>query len=513
MELQKLTKQMLDRIGNRRIIVYTMVKSYLRQMAAQFGDESLSKIDLIIDDVERNFGVCELSDTHKYRVVPVDTLRDYDPDEYVILVTSEYYWKKKEHLDKLAYPITKDIYYFEDEDTAFYHEYIEKYKDTPLKDSIVFRSGMRVAKDYPYSDFTDNAKALFDHMLEKGFNERYELIWLVGDISKYEDYKGIKNVTFLDDEWCHSENTEERDRYYEAICLSRYFFFTEHCSFVRLPRDGQIRVQLWHGHGFKARNLTEDCSFQYEYMTVAGHLYKEIHKEVFCLNDNQLVITGLPKQDWVYHPIPKEEWAKLGIPKAEKYILWLPTVRKTGKGSITDNDTLHTETGLSVVNKYEDLEQLENLLERFEIVLIIKLHPEQEDFISFKGKYKNIHILENSLLSAKRIHINQLMAYSDALISDYSSVAMDYTLADKPIAFTLEDKDAYENSIGFVLNPIEDYLPGACIYDYSEFESFINSIGNGIDEFCEKRRKMSKLMNEFQDDGNCRRVLEAMGVM
>ncbi|MBQ9334661.1 MAG: CDP-glycerol glycerophosphotransferase family protein [Lachnospiraceae bacterium] len=512
MGLQKLTQSIIDSIGGRRIVIYTMVKSYLKQMAEQFGDVVLARIELIIDDVERNFGTCEVDDTHQYKVVPVDYLQNLDPNEYVILITSEYYWKKKENLDNLPYPITKDVYYFEDIDTAYYHEYLDEYKATPLRDAIVFRSGMRVAADYPYSDFTDNAKALFDYMLEKGYNERYELIWIVADPTKCNDYNSIPNVRFLDDEWCHSKKKNERDAYYEAICLSKYFFFTEHCSFVRLPREGQVRIQLWHGHGFKGRNIYEDCSFQYDYMTVAGNLYKQIHKEIFRLKEEQLLITGLPKQDWVYHPVSPREWESLGIPRAEKYIFWLPTVRKTGRGSITDNDTLHTETGLSVVNSYSDLDKLNALLERFRMVLVVKLHPEQEENINFNGKYRNIHILKNQLLADRRIHINQLFAYSDALVSDYSSVAMDYALTDKPIAFMLEDKEAYEKSIGFVLNPIEEYLPGVCVYSYDEFESFIKEVYEGNDGCADRRRRMSRLMNEFQDDKNCERVLEAVGI-
>lgn len=481
-------------------------------MKKQFGDDALSNIKLIIDDVPRNFGKCELDGDFSVDVVPVEKLKDYNPDEYAILITSEYYWKKFENLEKLDFPITDEIYYFEDRDTAYYHEYLEKYKDTPLEDIIVFRSGMRVAKDYPYSDFADNAKALFDHMLENGYNEKYELVWLVGDPNAYEDYKDVKNVTFLDDEWCHADKEEDREKYYRAICLAKYFFFTEHCSFARLPREGQTRIQLWHGHGFKGRNLIEDSSFQYEYMPVGGKLYSDIHERLFLLNHDQLMITGLPKQDWLFHPISEELWDSFEIPKAKKYIFWLPTIRKTGKGSITDNDTLHNETNLPLVKTFDDLSDLNEELIKNDMAIILKIHPEQEDNIEFKGRYKNIFVLDNEKLANNRLNINQILAYSDGLISDYSSVAMDYTMLDKPIAFAFDDKDAYKNSIGFVYDPIEEFIPGEPIYTKDELFGFIEEVSKGKDNVREKRREITRKMNEFQDDKNSERVLKAVGI-
>lgn len=514
MALQKLTKESLREIDGKRVIVYTMVKSYLFQIEAEFGSAFLDRIDRIIDDVPRNFGTCTLDEKHRYEVTGVEYLQGIDPEDYVILITSEYYWKKYENLKAIDAPITEQIYWYEDTDTAYYHEYLEKYKDTPLKNSIVFRSGMRVAKDYPYSDFADNAKALFDYMLREGLNEKYELIWLVGDPTQYGDYADVKNVTFMDDEWCHAKRKEERERYYEVICLSKYFFFTEHCSFVRFPREEQIRVQLWHGHGFKGRNLNEDCSFQYEYMPVAGALYKEIHRKLFHLREDQLIVTGLPKQDWIYHPVKRSAWEALGIPEAGKYIFWLPTIRTTGKGSIVDNDTLHTETGLPCVDTAEELDRLQGLLEEKQIVIVLKLHPEQEEKIGFDPqRYKNICFLKNEVLAEKRLHINQVLGYADALLSDYSSVAMDYTLLDRPIGFAVEDQGDYKEKIGFIFDLIEDWMPGEPLYTFDALFTFIESVADNDDPTKEKRRRIRNQMSEYEDDRSSERVLKAVGIL
>lgn len=45
-------------------------------------------------------------------------------------------------------------------------------------------------------DFTDNGRALFDYLVENGYNQKYELVWLVHDPKKYEKYQA-SNVKFV----------------------------------------------------------------------------------------------------------------------------------------------------------------------------------------------------------------------------------------------------------------------------------------------------------------------------
>ena len=35
-------------------------------------------------------------------------------------------------------------------------------------------------------DFTDNGRALFDYLIENGYNKKYEIIWLVHEPEKYK---------------------------------------------------------------------------------------------------------------------------------------------------------------------------------------------------------------------------------------------------------------------------------------------------------------------------------------
>ena len=121
---------------------------------------------------------------------------------------------------------------------------------------------------------------------------------------------------------------------------------------------------------------------------------------------------------------------------------------------------MESETGLPIVNSKEKMDYLNTVLSEKNIVLIVKLHPFQDRAMVHCDDYSNIHLIENEDLVAWDIPINRLLGQADALISDYSSAAVDFMLLDRPIAFMLEDIEEYEKSRGFVFENIRECFLG-----------------------------------------------------
>lgn len=113
------------------------------------------------------------------------------------------------------------------------------------------------------------------------------------------------------------------------------------------------------------------------------------------------------------------------------------------------------------------------------MVMIIKLHPVQRNSIISHLKLSRISVLENQDIASMGFQINTLLSKADALISDYSSVAVDYMLLDRPLAFMLEDVEQYQESRGFVFDNIHDCLPGAELYTYEDLEGFLADVAGG----------------------------------
>ena len=394
-------------------------------------------------------------------------------------------------------------------------EYRELYQNCPLKNIIIFRSGPMPESYIKGMDFDDNARALFEYALSINLQKEYELVWLVKNPEEWEDkFSCYNNIFFFSYEDAESEDKVRRDKYFRALCLAKYIFMTDTYGFAMRSRADQTRIMLWHGCGFKARLGNCSCADKYEYMTVTGDEYARIYAEAFGLRSEQMLVTGYPKVDYIFHPL--SGWQKiLNIPKASKYIFWLPTFRNTDTEGLERHN--HTkpkgETGLPLVNSLQELRKIDEILSAAGTILLIKLHPFQNrSMVNNLTGFLNIYLLEHDVLLEHGIHINHLLGYADALISDYSSVAVDYLVLDRPIGFTLDDMDTYGKERGFFWEDVRKWLPGEEIYNFQDFISFIRDVMANKNLGYEKRKSISEQMQKYRDDQNSLRVLNVLGI-
>ncbi|MBQ8665513.1 MAG: CDP-glycerol glycerophosphotransferase family protein [Lachnospiraceae bacterium] len=394
-------------------------------------------------------------------------------------------------------------------------EYREKYKDAELEDIIIFRSGPMADTYIPGMDYDDNARALFEYALSAGFDKKYKLVWIVKDPSEWADkFSTHENVLFLSWEDADSDDVAKRDNFFHYLCLAKYLFMTDSYGFALGSRPDQVRVMLWHGCGFKTRLGFKPNEHNYEYMTVTGDEYARTYAKVFGLREDQMLVTGYPKVDYIFHP--DNDWQKkLNVKPADRYVFWLPTFRNTNKPGLERHD--HTkpkgETGLPVVASLEEMRSINNLLRKKDAVMIIKLHPFQDrNMICDMSEFSNIQLIENESLLQADIQINQILGYADALLSDYSSVSVDYLVLDRPVGFTLDDVESYERERGFFWPDVKPHLPGKEIYGFEELYAFISDSLEGLDPGAEKRHSICDEMQKFKDDHNSERVFKVLGI-
>ena len=449
-------------------------------------------------------------------VLPRQSFREMEADT-IFIILNDYFRETFEKLRELeggpAGRKNRRIYFFPDRETQTDLSYREKYRDSPLEDIIVFRSGPHAASYVKGMDYGDNARALFEYMLRAGYHKKYELVWLVRDPSEFSAVmEKHDHVRFLPYHWAVSEIKEERDAYYRVLCLAKYLFMTDAYGFCRNARKDQIRVQLWHGCGFKTRVNFVPCEKRYEYHVVISEVYRQIHQKIYGLRGDQVLVTGYPKNDWLFHP-DREAWRRFGFPEADHYLFWLPTFRmaKTGLSGLNEYD-LEGQTGLPVLDTHEKLDRLESVLDRLHTVLVLKLHPFQDADKIGRVERNHLVLMDHGRLAESGVQINQLLGCADGLISDYSSVAVDYMLLDRPVGFTLDDVEEYGESRGFVFDRIREWLPGKEIRSVEDMERFIEEVAAGKDPGGEKRRRLRAKMHGFTDDGSCGRVLRALGI-
>lgn len=511
MALRKLTKENVKILSKRQICLYEKSVSHLEELCNLYPVSDA--ISFIVDTNERSLGEFVFRG-RTLTVYDASYLAQTDLKHTAIVITSDYYREAYRKVMAVIGPERPDIdiYYFVNREAEYEDDYRKQYAQSAPEDMIVFRSGPHASSYVKGMDFADNARALFEYALQAGLNRRYKLVWMVKNPAEFERYREIENVSFVSFDWSVSEHKEERDAYYRVLCLAKYFFFTDAYGFARNCRRDQVRVQLWHGCGFKTRVNFVRCERRYEYTTVISNLYAGIHADIYGLRDDQVLVTGYAKQDWLFHP-ERADMQKLQIPKAGRYIFWLPTFRSTEQKLAQLNEyELESETGLPIVNTREKLERLNAVLRERDIVLLVKLHPFQNREMVRCEKCSNVILLENEDLLEHDIPINRLLGQADALISDYSSAAVDYMLLDRPIAFMLEDVEEYEQSRGFVFENIREWLPGKEIFAFEDVCAFVEEVAKQQDSTADKRRSLRARMHQYCDDGNCRRIFEAFGI-
>lgn len=469
-------------------------------------------IDAVADNNEALWNTCGHIDDVKFNIICPDEIGKYLTDKHILLITTTYYKQVQDQLYLTLTTYTGPVYYFPSDRDLKYEEYVKLHNGEPLKDIIVFRSGL--AEYVEGFDFSDNAKALFEYMLEKEYNKKYSLVWMVKCPDDYDKYAGIENVEFVSYEWENEEDKELSNKYFHAMYFAKYFFFTDTHFWLRNCRTGQLRVNLWHGCGFKDRKKKNGpCRKCYDFMTVNSDAYAAIHAEEYGCDAEQMLVTGLAKQDWLFKGIDLPIHELLGIQKSDKYIFWLPTFRMAAKGLERLNEyILDSETGLPIITTDMKMRELDDVLKSLDMTLIIKLHPVQDNSLIVHKRYNNIAIVDNKVLTAMDLHINSLLSQANAIISDYSSVAVDFLLLDRPVGFTLDDLQEYENSRGFVFNPIKDYLPGKEIYNFDQFIDFIKEVSQGLDSSRTRRHMLLSIFHKFNDGQNCERILKSVGI-
>ena len=191
----------------------------------------------------------------------------------------------------------------------------------------------------------------------------------------------------------------------------------------------------------------------------------------------------------------------------------MPTFRKaTASRSYLNEQAVDSDTGIQLIHYENEAYEIDRLLEEKDISVLMKLHPIQASGQIKLPTLKRLKCVEHRELIRVGLEINKILGDADALISDYSSAAVDYLVLDRPIAFSVEDIDGFKERRGFMFANIEESLPGKLLYTFDELKQFILEIAEGVDSSLEKRRVVGTRLNEFSDDRSSERVIKALGI-
>ena len=119
-----------------------------------------------------------------------------------------------------------------------------------------------------------------------------------------------------------------------------------------------------------------------------------------------------------------------------------------------------------------------------------------------------IKVFQNKHLDEAGVILYELLAESDVLFTDYSSVFIDYLNLDRPIAFVCDDVEVYSENRGFCFEPVGEYLPGEMIKNYEELKLYLRNMDSLNERWNEKRKKINQIFNQYSDNLSSKRVFD-----
>ena len=356
-----------------------------------------------------------------------------------------------------------------------------------------------VANNYIFfeseGDFSENARAVYDYMRKNGYQKNHKLIWNVKNPGKYCKEK---NVIFINRNDRHLWN---RMRWFYYMGRVKYFLFT-HPYWLHEWKKNQVVINLAHGNPFKG--CKHRLSHVADYVLASSEDGVKFRKKEY-LDEPEIVVLGPPRNDWLFSG--KETILKYtkGV-GCDRIIFCLPTFKQTETWK--DSDEVNPYS-INTIHSKEELYQLNEVLKSCHCMMICKIHHLQ----AMKGlrmeNLSNIRYLCDSDLEQNGDVLYQLLAGADALLTDFSSVYMDYLLLNRPVGFFADTVEEYTR--GFTMENPLSYMPGEIIKDYGGLIRFIQNFDKE-DLWREKRVQVCNRIHKYQDDRNTERFLRYFNI-
>jgi CDP-glycerol glycerophosphotransferase (TagB/SpsB family) len=350
--------------------------------------------------------------------------------------------------------------------------------------------------------FVGNGKYLFLHA--HGTSTDVRVIWLSKD----------RNIA--------NQLREEGFEAYYSLSLtglyfllrSKYIFATHGIDVPWWGTGGAEIVQFWHGNALKT--IGWDNIEPGDFSTLTKFLYRYVYwnwdqltltsdelggtrvQQGFRMDDDEVIVTGYPRNDVLFNSIPGEEIGvdsevleKLkSISSSSTIFAYVPTFRR-GYGDYQ---------GESLADVEIDFGELNDVLEDSDSYLMFKLHPHSEIDIESSNHDRILNVKSGT-------DVYPLLRYTDCLITDYSSVYFDFLLLDRPTIFFPYDLETYLEDRNIYFD-YEEITPGPKVMQAEELFSEIRAVADGEDNYQSARKEVRDLFHDYIDGNSAERVFK-----
>ena len=323
-----------------------------------------------------------------------------------------------------------------------------------------------------HPDCNDSSLAIYQMMMTSEKVRNYRIYWLVDNPIAARQLLQIETPQLL----CGDVDVVSKDSFYGVwVFLRSAYVFSCH-KMYRYAQTGrkQTIINLWHGMpikkiaGFIEPVAGSGQSGMYSIATSA--FFAEIMAKAFSLGLDRVLVTGLPRNEWLFKSEDRYRNLRGG---AKSLVVWLPTYRRTAHpGMVRADCEASAEDPLTLGR----LAEIDSGLDGYDTLVLLKLHPIDVKNTQEWPKFRHIRVVTLANTNEQRLNTYKLLACADALVTDYSSVAIDFLLLRRPIGFYAPDSDSYTR--GFI-EPVHERIKrvGVQLRSTSELIEFLKNPG------------------------------------
>lgn len=317
----------------------------------------------------------------------------------------------------------------------------------PLTNGIVFES-------YNGKSANDNPRALFEAI--RAERDDIPLYWSVRDRRVDVPEGGIPVV-------------EGTAAWHKALATSRVWINNNNFPYYVRKRPGQFYLQTWHGTPIK--KLLWDIPRRKVPLTYRRLMVSEVPQWDLLLAQSEdakaNLLTGLgycgpvevteyPRNRRLLNVLlaPEVNRERLGVPADQRVILYAPTWRnKHISGQKMEWDTQLDPCRLAVAAN---------------ATVLVRAHHNTKTVSYQRGCSRVIDVSD-------WVHVEDLMGISDMLITDYSSIAVDFMITGRPVIRFNADESGYMHERGAYVD-VDENVGQGFVTDFDALLDLVNKL-------------------------------------
>lgn len=365
------------------------------------------------------------------------------------------------------------------------NSFVHFYNNLPLRDNVV------LYESYDGSTIRGSLRSIFNKRDLFDIEDNWLHVWVVNNEEAIpEEWKHLSNVVFIPRDSC---------RYVQFHAASRYCMNNSGQPNYIINRDGQKRLNTWHGTPLKTLGRDNRTRFngmggvQRNFLQATHLISPNAHTTWMMLDrynirniyTGQLAETGYPRIDSTVSPCAEKLTLlrqRLNLSEDKPVILFAPTWR--GKLNEWNLDFARLDADLLAMRQVDAQ-------------------------VVFRGHYfLEKHIAEKSVdctMVPSDIDSNELLAIVDILITDYSSICVDFLPRQRPVIYYAYDQEEYAEERGFYILP--EKMPGTFCRERDELVAALHESIKIINETPDNLTVCDYDLSRFNsyDDGEATR--------